>query len=417
MNRNRLFLASCVALVTTSMVFSIRGDILDALGADFHLNNEQLGQILSPAFWGFTLSIIVGGSLVDVFGMRRLLMLSGIGYVVAIIAVIFAPFPSGPVESIFTNGSCLILYAAMLTLGLSQGLVEGVINPLCSTLYPDNKTHRMNVLHAWWPGGLIVGGLLAYFITKAMGLDQGVDAATATLGWRIKLATILIAAVVYMFMISKEKFPETERVTAGVSNNQMFRDLLQPMFLILWFCMWLTSATELGTDQWVSSLVTNLTGMQGVLVLVYTAGIMFVMRFFGGPLAHKFSPFGLLTISAVLSAVGLYALGSISTTAGVFAAATIFGIGKTYFWPTMLGITSELFPKGGPVALAVMGGTGNLAIAFVIPIMGGWYDAGGAAATFKNVAVMPVVLIVLFVGLLLYFRSKGGYKAVELETS
>lgn len=417
MNRNRLFLASCVALVTTSMVFSIRGDILDALGTDFHLNNEQLGQILSPAFWGFTLSIIVGGSLVDVFGMRRLLMLSGIGYVVAIIAVIFAPFPSGPVESIFTNGSCLILYAAMLTLGLSQGLVEGVINPLCSTLYPDNKTHRMNVLHAWWPGGLIVGGLLAYAITKVMGLDQGVDAATATLGWRIKLATILIAAIVYMFMISKEKFPATERVTAGVSNSQMFRDLLQPMFLILWFCMWLTSVTELGTDQWVSSLVTNLTGMQGVLVLVYTAGIMFVMRFFGGPLAHKFSPFGLLTISAVLSAIGLYALGSISTTAGVFAAATIFGIGKCYFWPTMLGITSELFPKGGPVALAVMGGTGNLAIAFVIPIMGGWYDAGGAAATFKNVAVMPMVLVVLFLGLSMYFRSKGGYKAVELETS
>ena len=417
MNRNRLFLASCVALVTTSMVFSIRGDILDALGADFQLNKEQIGQILSPAFWGFTLSIIIGGSLVDLFGMRRLLMLSGIGYVGAILAIIFAPFPSGPVESIFTNGSCLLLYAAMLALGLSQGLVEGVINPLCSTLYPDDKTHRMNVLHAWWPGGLIVGGLLAYAITKVMGLDAGPDAATATLGWRIKLATILLVAVVYMWMIRGQLFPETERVAAGVSNREMVRDLAQPLFILLWICMWLSASTELGTDQWVSSLVTNLTGMQGVLILVYTAGIMFVMRFFGGSLARVFSPFGLLTISAVLAAIGLYALGSISTMAGVFAAATIFGIGKTYFWPTMLGVTAELFPKGGPVALAVMGGTGNLAIAFVVPIMGGWYDDGGAAATFKNVAIMPMVLIVLYGGLFLYFRSRGGYKAVELDTN
>ena len=237
MNRSRLFIASCVALVTTSMVFSIRGDILDALGADFQLNKEQLGQILSPAFWGFTLSIIIGGSLVDLFGMRRLLMLSGFGYVAAILAIVLAPFPSGPVESIFSSASCLTLYAAMLTLGLSQGLVEGVINPLCSTLYPTEKTHRMNVLHAWWPGGLIVGGLIAFFITKTMGLDQGVGAATATLGWRIKLAAIPIAAVVYMWMIRGQQFPATERVSAGVSNREMLRDVMRPLFILLWICI------------------------------------------------------------------------------------------------------------------------------------------------------------------------------------
>ncbi len=414
MNRNRLFIASCVALVTTSMVFSIRGDVLDALGTDFHLNKEQLGQLLSPAFLGFTLSILIGGSLVDLFGMRRLLTISGIFYVFAILAIVMAPFPDGPIASIFGNPITSLLWFAMLTLGLAQGLVEGVINPLCSTLFPENKTHRMNVLHAWWPGGLIIGGLLAFLITKVMGLDGSVGEETATLGWRIKLLTIPLVAVGYLFLIRGQSFPATERVSAGVSNRDMLMDLLRPSFIFLWICMWLTSATELGPDQWVPSLITNLTGMQGILILVYTAGIMFVLRFFGGPLAHALSPFGLMTISAALAAGGLYALGSATTMFGAFAAATLFGVGKTYFWPTMLGVTSELFPKGGPVALALMGGTGNLAIAFVLPVMGGWYENDGAQAAFQNVAVLPVVLFVLFGLFFLHFQRKGGYKPEQL---
>ena len=416
MNRNRLFVASCIALVTTSMFFSIRGDAADALGADFQLTKEQIGFIFQPAFYGFTLSILIGGSLVDLFGMRRLLNISGLFYIGGILAIVLVPFPDGPVTSIFGNGVTLTLWVAMLALGLAQGLVEGVINPLCSTLYPEDKTHRMNVLHAWWPGGLIIGGLLAFFISLAMGLgDSSVSAETATLGWRVKLLTIPVVALTFLLMIRGQEFPATERVAAGVSNRDMFMDLLRPSFIFLWICMWLTSASELGPDQWVPSLITSLTGgMPGILILVYTAGIMFVLRFFGGPLAHKFSPFGLMTIAAALTAVGLYALGSVSTMTGAFLAATIFGVGKTYFWPVMLGVTSERFPKGGPVALAVMGGTGVFSSGTVVPIMGRLYDRFGPAATFRYVSALPVALIVMFGLFFMHFRSKGGYKPEQL---
>ena len=418
MHPRRLFVASCIALVTTSMVFSVRGDILDALGADFHLNKQQTGVALMPAFWGFTLSIFIGGSLVDYFGMRKLLLLSSGGYIVGVLAILFAPTPAGAVAPYYSDPGFVILYAAMLTLGLSQGLVEGVINPLCATLYPDDKTHRMNVLHAWWPGGLIIGGLLAYGITKLMALDAGgVDAATATLGWKIKLGTLLVPAVIFGIMILRQKFPATERVAAGVSGKEMLREAVRPMFILFWVCMWMTASTELGPDQWVGSLITNLIGMQGILILVYTAGIMFVLRFFGGPLARRFSPMGLLTLSAILSAMGLYALSSATTPFEAFLAATIFGVGKTYFWPVMLGITSERFPKGGALLLAIMGGTGNLSVAFIIPIMGGWYDSYGAAAAFRYVAILPMVLTVIFGALFFHYRSRGGYQAVKLESA
>lgn len=413
MNPGRLFFASCMAIVTTSMVFSIRGDILDALGADFQLTKQQIGLVLSPAFWGFTVSVLIGGSLVDFFGMRRLLAVSSWGYLAGILAIIFAPRPSAPPESIYSDPGFLLLYGGMLTLGLAQGLVEGVVNPLCATLYPTDKTHKLNLLHAWWPGGLIIGGLFSFAVTKIMGLD--VPGAAQTLGWQIKLASVMIPAIGFQFLIRGQHFPATERVAAGVSNSTMMGEAFRPMFLILWACMWMTAATELGSDQWVSSLITQLTGMQGVLILVYTAGLMFVLRFFGGQMAHALSTFGLLTASSLLSAVGLYMLSQVKTPAEAFIAATLFGVGKTYFWPTMLAVTSELFPKGGALLLAIMGGTGNLAAAFVLPVMGGWYDNAGPAAAFRYVAVMPAILTVIFGALYFYYRAIGGYKAVQIQ--
>jgi MFS family permease len=417
MNTRRLFVASCLALVTTSMVFSIRGDIVDALGADFQISKQQMGEILSPAFWGFALSIIFAGSLVDWLGMRNLLLTSSLGYIVAILMILLSPRPTGPVASIFDDTGTTILYAGMLLIGLSQGLVEAVINPLVATIHSGDKTNKLNQLHAWWPGGLIVGGLIAVAWTKVLGLDvAGITAAAATQGWQIKLGTVLLPAAVFGLMVIGQKFPATERITAGVSTSDMLKEGLRPMFLLWFACMWLTAATELGPDQWVGSVISNLVGMQGVWLLVYTAGIMFVLRFFAGPLAHRFSPLGLLTLSSILSAIGLYWLSTVSTPVMAFAAATVFGVGKTYFWPTMLGVTSERFPKGGPVLMSVVGGAGMLSVALIVPLMGAWYDKEGAAAAFRHVAVLPVILTFVFGALFLYYRAKGGYKAVKLET-
>jgi MFS family permease len=414
---SKIFVSSCIALVATAVSFAVRGDVLDALGTDFHLTHEQIGLVLSPAFWGCTLSIVIGGALVDFVGMRRLLLLSSVGYVVAPALIILAPRPSAPVTPYYTDPGFVLLYAGMLMLGLSQGFVEGIVNPLVTTLHPDDKAHKLNVLHAWWPGGTILGGLAAYGITKLMGLDlAGLSPQRATLGWQIKMGLLMIPAIAYGLMMLGLRFPNTERVDAGVSSRDMFREALRPMFLLLFVCMWMTTCTELGPDQWVGPVITNLTGMRGILILVFTAGIMFILRnFAGGRLARLFSPLGLLVISSVASAVGLFGFAAVTTPMQAFAAATIFGAGKAFFWPTMMAVTSEQFPRGGAVLLAIMGGAGNLAVAFILPLMGSWYDTRGAAAAFRFVGVLPVVLTLIFGGLLLYYRSIGGYRAVRLK--
>ena len=417
MNRNRLFFISCLALATTAVAFSMRGDALDGLRTDFFLTNEQIGVALSPAFWGNTIAVLIGGAVADYFGMKRLLQLSSVGYVTAPLLIIFAPRPAAVVAPYYTDPGFLCLFGGMLLLGFSQGLVEAAINPLIAALYSREKTHRFSLLHAWWPGGLILGGLFAYGLTKVMGLDlTGITPAAATFGWQVKIATILIPAVVYGFMVSRETLPPTERASAGVSAPQMFREVLRPMFLLLFACMCMASSAELGPDQWVGPLIANLTGMRGILILVYTAGIMFLLRFFvAGRLARMLSPVGLLAICSALTAAGLFALAGVRTPAQAFLAATIFGVGKTFFWPTMLAVTAERFPRGGAFLLAMMGGAGNLATALILPLMGGWYDQYGAASAFRSVAVMPIALTLIFGVLAFYYRRTGGYRVVQLD--
>ena len=407
MNTSRLFVASCISLVTTAMVFAIRGDIEPAMSAGFQLSAQQMGLIWSPAFWAFTIAIFVSGALVDVVGMRALHILSAVGYLVGVAVVLLAPYPTAPVSSIFDTTGTTMLYAGFFTMGLAQGLVEGVINPLVATLYSSEKTRKLNMLHAWWPGGMIIGGLLAYASTSVGA------------SWQIKLSLILVPATIYLVMAIAQPYPKTERVASNIPTSEMWREAGRPIFLLLFVCMWMTAAVELGPDQWFPSVMGSLTGIQGILFLVYTAGLMFILRTYFAGVAHA-SPIGTLVVSSVLAALGLYWLGSLQPGASpiiAFAAATIFGIGKTYFWPTMLGVTAEQFPRGGALLISLMGGAGMLSVAVVLPIMGARIDRFGAGAALQMVAGLAVVLLIIFGGLFAYFRARGGYKPVTLAAA
>lgn len=372
MNARTLFVASCIALITSAFTFIIRGDILPDLGIAFGLSQEDRGWIASGAFWGMAAAMFLGAPLCDSLGMKRILFIAFVCHMVGVFGTIFAP------EG---EWAFLVLFAATFVAGCGNGLVEIAINPLAATLFPDRKTHYLNVLHAWWPGGLILGGLIARSMGK--GLDLGFTRfAGLGFGWQALMALITIPGVIYFLLCMTQKFPETERVASGVSTGEMFRETYRPMFLVWAFCMLLTAATELGPQQWQESVITRITNgsFSGTTVLIYTSTLMFVLRHFAGPLAHKLSPVGMLTISATLSGVGLYLLSTATTPATVFAFATIFGFGIAYFWPTMLGVTAERFPRGGAWLLGLMGCVGNLSIAAVLPVMGYIYDRESVAA-------------------------------------
>ena len=397
-SRERLFLASCIALVATAMTFAIRAGIMDALGLQFHLNKEQVGAIAGIAFLGFTVAIFFGGQVVDALGMGRVLGLA------------FACHVCGIVVTILANGYWL-LWTGTLLLGLGNGLIEAAVNPLIATMYSDNKTPKLNALHAWFPGGIVIGGVLSYVLSTNAHLGLH-------LGWQVKMATIVLPTILYGVLFLGQKYPPTERVQSQVSTVEMYREALKPLFLLWLFCMLLTAATELATGQWIGSILSNVAGASSILILVLINAIMYMGRSFAAPVVHKLSPVGMLTISSAFALVGLLAMSYAATKFGVFAAAAVFAVGVCYFWPTMLGVTSERFPRGGSFLLGLMGAAGNLSVAIVLPCLGHVQDISQnhPELALRVMAILPGILIVVFSAIYFSDKAKGGYRAEILST-
>ncbi len=418
----RLSLVGNLSIFMIGLGFAVRATIAPDLQADIYdhidLANSaaMLGEALGITFTGFALTLLFGSALVDMVGMKRMLLLAACGYVLGSVLIFTAAIM--PVSDTVTT---LIMTGLLLT-GLGWGAVEAASNPMVAALYPDDKTHRLNILHAWWPAGIVVGGLL------------GVVFSRTDIAWEINLLVLLLPALVMAGLVYSTEFPETERVASGVSYGGMFTELLkQPMFWLFWLCMWATAASELAPGQWVNLALSNIVGMEGILLLVYVSALMFVMRHFAGPVARRLSAVGLLWMSALFAAAGLYFLSIADSTFSAFAAATVWGIGVCYMWPTMLATVSERFPKGGALMMGLMGFAGGMAIQFLLPQMGAIFDkakvqaAGSVEAlstlsgpeldevlryasveSFQSVAVVPLLLLPVFGAIWFFDRRRSA---------
>ena len=401
--KTQLFNASCVALVVTALTFATRGSFVEAWATEFSLTHTQIGWIVGTAFWGFTLAMVFGGPLVDIIGLNR------------IIAIAFFCHVAGIVLTIIATGFWS-LFISTLLIGVANGSVEAACNPLITSMYTEEKTRRLNRFHAWFPTGIVIGGLIVYLFNN-IGLTD----------WRYAMGMMLLPTFVYGYMFLNKKFPETERVVAGFSYKDMLKSCVSPLFLFMAFCMILTAGTELGTNQWIAALLANVSD-NPILLLVWISGIMAIARQFGGTLIHNLKPTIVLLTSSALAFVGCVMMGYTSGVV-VFASAGIFALGIAFFWPSMLGFVSENIPASGALGLAIMGGIGFLGGAIAQPVLGAIFDAQtlaaipagqtvevmkaaaagtqeaatwasaqltGGAHTLRFVAFVPAVLVVLF---------------------
>lgn len=393
--KKQLFVASCLALITTSMTFAFRAALEGVWSQQFNLSKEQIGWIFSPAFWGFTLAMVFGGPLCDLIGMKRLIGLAFVGHVAGICCYLLAD-------------NANLLFAGTVCIGIANGMVEAACNPLIVSLFPENKTTMLNRFHVWFPGGIVLGGLIAYFFIDKLLID-----------WKVLVGLLFITTILYGILFYNKMFPKTERVESGISFKAMVKACVSPLFIVMVFCMFMTAATELGTNQWITALLGNV-GISGILILVLINGVMAIGRSFAGPIVHKLNPNGMLIFSAIFSSIGL-ALLSQSSGWLVIPAALLFAAGICFFWPTMLGFVSENIPQSGALGLSLMGGAGMFSTSLIVPLMGKWYDTNFAKAvtsgtsieeavhvagskTLLNVAFMPAALIVVFS--ILYFLRK-----------
>lgn len=385
-NRSRLFTASCVALLVTAMTFAFRARLETVFGpVGVGLTLEQIGYAFLPAFWGFTAAMIVGGPIVDFLGMRRGMQLAFALHIVGAIATIMAT-------------GFLSLLVATIFMGLGNGMVEAVCNPLVASAYPDRKVKMLNRFHLWWPAGIVTGSILGYLVMDVAGLS-----------WQLMVGLLFFPIVVYGWLFLGQQFPVTERVEMGVSHADSFKSLFLPLYLFIGVCMLLSAATELGTTQRIESLL-KATGVNALLVLAFINGIMIIGRAYAGSIAGRIGTAGMLWFSAIFSFIGLWLLTS-ATGNFVFVAAAVFGVGVTFFWPTTLSFISENIPQSGAFGLSIMGGLGMLSAGVGLPILGHILDESTGSEAMRIMSILPAILILLYGGLFFARRRRAAAMA------
>ncbi|MAS93584.1 MAG: MFS transporter [Verrucomicrobiales bacterium] len=486
----KLFWACFIALVATSFVFGVRSTLIDDIALEFGMNESQKGRILGVGLWPFALSIIVFSLIIDKIGYKAAALFAIVCHFLAISMTLLAKPDNN------------LLYWGTFTMALGNGTVEAFINPVVATIFSRDKAKWLNILHAGWPAGIALGAIF----TLVLG--------NFDIGWQVKFGMCFIPVVIYTILILKRTFPVNERVAAGIGYREMLgefgafgffmftvllvmaiyqaiagqanwavvfgagavvavlagiytRSLGRPMFVFVLLTMPFLATTELGTDTWMPGLLSLELGKAAAWVLVYTSVIMTILRWFAGPIVHKFSPIGLLVISAAVAVVGLLLL---SQSAGwvIVLVATLYAFGKTFLWSTTLGLVSEQFPKGGALTLNGVSAVGVLGMGVLgAPLMGVWQDTdidktlktdhpaiyqkvqgkeepniigsspslNGKAveelpeeelkvvkgvqneykkATFARMALLPAFLFVCYLILFFYFKSRGGYRPQEL---
>ncbi len=439
-NKSRLFIGSCFALLVTSLTFAMRAKIEEIFGpvedgGIFGMSKEAIGWAFSPAFWGFTIAMVVGGFIIDIVKTKTLVWTAFVLQLIGAVIFIMAHNKE-------------MLFLANVFIGLGNGSVEASLNPLIATIYPKNKTKMLNRFHVWFPGGIVIGSLLAYFMMDKMAIT-----------WQIYAGLLFIPLAIYGFLFFGQKIPETERVASGVTYRGMLNAIGAPVtiiismtvmillainvltlpdgwmylvligivsvisliearfirkesiiFPVMFTFMLFTSSTELVTNQWVNALLAN-AGVSPMLILALISGIMALGRFFAGQLIHRINPVGVLLLSSVFSAIGIYSLSLFSSPALTIVGAIFFAIGVCYFWPTMLGFTSEYIPRSGALGLSLLGGAGFVSVAMFLPVMGRILEVKNTQVALQSIGVLPLILIVGFIILFVVYRKK---KPVEL---
>ena len=401
-NRKALFYGSCFALITTGLSYIIRAGILEQLGAEFSLSAEQLGYINAMWFFGFPISMVIGGLVYHSVGPKNIMRVAFVAHTLGVLLTVFA---TGYVS----------LLVSMLCIGLGTGCTEAACNPMIADMYSGVTMNKMlNRFHMWFPGGIFIGALISRLMTS---LD---------LGWQAQMWVIMIPAVTYAVLFFGKTFPKPT-VEKATSLGGNFKAMISPVYIFLFVCMALTAITEFGPGQWVE-LVLGSSGAEPMLIMALTAGLVAICRFFAGPVVAKLGQTGVLLGGAVFAAIGIYMF-SVVTGPMAYVAAIIYALGYCYFWPVMVGAVAQRVPGSSALGMSVIGAVGMFSTGIFQPIIGGWIDGSrvenmaegltGSALelatgqdTLEKMLAFPAILIVLFT---VFFFWQRNSKAVETK--
>lgn len=402
-NKSALFNGSCFALITTAFTFSIRAGILPQLGESFGLSAEQLGFINSMWFLGFPISMILGGIFYHTIGPKTIMSVAFVCHTLGILLTIFA-------------GGYNTLLLSTLLIGIGNGCTEAACNPMIADMYSGVTMQKMlGRFHMWFPGGILVGSLISFFMTK-MGAS-----------WQAQMWVTMIPTIAYAVLFFGKTFPKAQ-VAEATSFKENLKAMGSPVYIFLFCCMALTAITEFGPSQWVS-IVLGASGANAMLILALTNGISATGRFFSGPVVGRLGQTGVLLLGAILATIGIFLFSRV-TGAMAYVAAVVYALGICYFWPVMIGSVAHRVPRSSALGMSIVGGVGMFSSSIFQPIIGGWIDSARVENASKGLTgnalelatgqesllkmmTFPAILIVAFI---IFFIWQKNSKTATSES-
>ncbi|MEM6802481.1 MAG: MFS transporter [Bacteroidota bacterium] len=402
-NEQKLFYGSCFALITTAFSFAFRASILPSLGAELNIGETELGYVNMMWFWGFPISMIIGGLIYHSVGGKKIMQFALFAHSAGIIFTVLAPM--------FGGAGYAVLLIATLLIGLGNGCTEAACNPMIADTYSGNMMSKMmNRFHMWFPGGIVIGSLITTFLPG--------------LSWQAITLILLVPTAIYAYMFAGTEWPKAKTAEAASYSGNL-KAMASPLFIFMLAAMAFTAMSEFAPQQWVAVTLAE-SGAQPMVVLALATGLMAVARYFGGEAVHRFNTTGVLLGSAILATIGLF-LFSTQTGAMVYVAAVVYGLGIAYFWPNMIGFIADFIPKSGALGMSIVGAMGMFMSGLVQPVTGGWIESnrekgiaegmtGGELELFTGqetlgtTIIFPIVLIGMFTVLYIWMKRRAEAK-------
>lgn len=412
----RIFIAAFVSQFCMGFELLLRLNAANTIKHDFFdasnplTSGAMIGEIVGVLFLGFAIANLVMAALVDVIGLRRVHIFSLLLHLAGTATIVCA---RPEADSAF-----MLLWIGSLMQGLAWGSIEAALNPLVVSIYPTRKVAKLNLFHAAFALGMLLGAPACVLVE------------TLELGWRIQLGLVAIPAVIALLLIAGIKYPPSERVAQGISLKGMFQQTFgRTGFYLLLCVMFVSAATEIVPSSWIDLTLTKIVGIEGFWLVAFIYSVHVVVRSSMGPLHMKLGSSGILFFGSIFALAGLYLLSQASSPAAGIVAALLFGVGTSVMWPTMLATTSERFPGGGALAIGLTASAGMSSSYVLMPLFGKLFDqskiasAGGDAAfaalkegsaeldqvlvsatttVFQTATLLPCALVVIFALLWLY---------------
>ena len=333
--RSTILFVCCWGMTLLSLATITPSVGLTDMGEELSMSFTDKGILLAAPFWGITIAIILSGVVADRIGFRIPLIASTVMQSAGCLLMSLANTP-------------FMAYGGAFLAGCGSGTADALFTPIICAIYPQRRTKMSNLLHAFYPVGLIITIVLM--------------TAMLELGWHWRGVFKVLAVLPLPVLVAIIFLPLPSKTHEG-NERQRTRNIVGKLpFILLATGIFLVGVTEMAPMGWLPDYIASAivgSPLQGRLGLLLCAVTMVMGRLSGSALVERLGVKRLFIACGVLCSISL-----LMAAMPVGPNFTIFWLALLAFavaslWPTILGHAGDRFPRAGASMYSLLGAAGN----------------------------------------------------------